>query len=53
MIQIEVTRYTICQLEKAINDYNSKHKDRIQDYNTMINVVLELFVDKKLEGKHD
>lgn len=50
MIQIDVTRYTIIQLEKAIEHYRELHKSSrtdIQDYSTMISVLCELYLKEK------
>ena len=47
MIQIEVNRYTIMQLERAIEKYNNSkesHFARMSDYVDMINKLLDEYV---------
>jgi len=47
MIQIEVNRYVIRQLEKAIDKYNNekeKHFPKIDDYSDIIDKVLQIYL---------
>lgn len=47
MIQIEINRWTIKELEKAIEKYNKENDYSIHDYVDMINEVLRLYLLKK------
>jgi len=50
MIQIEVNRYVIKQLEKAIDKYNAdkeNHFPRVTDYSDIIDKVLQHYLKIK------
>ena len=44
MIMIEINRYTIMQLERAVEKWNSENNYRINEYHEMINKLLDEYV---------
>ena len=50
MIQIEINRWTIRLLEKAMDKYNQENNHySIHDYTDIINKVLELYLKKEVK----
>ena len=45
-IQIEINRWTIQELEKAIEKYNKESDYNIHEYVDMINKLLEIYLRK-------
>jgi len=51
MIQIEINRYTIKKLEKALEKYNKENNYNVYDYVDVINNLLDEYLKKKENKK--